>query len=116
MTSRSIHVPDRNGHLEDVVLGWDYLEGYPCNEPYFGANVGRYANRIGDATLATDGQSFQLDANQALNRLHDRVKGFHKVLWRSEIVLAEDSEKLKFAYLSGSGEEGYPGDLHVEFV
>lgn len=63
MTSRSIHVPDRNGHLEDVVSGWDYLEGYPSNEPYFGAHVGRYANPIGDAKLDTDGQSFQLDAN-----------------------------------------------------
>ncbi|MHC4516979.1 MAG: aldose epimerase family protein [Planctomycetota bacterium] len=108
----SLHVPDRDGSLGDVVLGFDTLEGYVKQTAYLGATVGRYANRIGAAKFSLDGTEYTLAANNGPNHLHGGTKGFDKVLWDTqEAVAAEDEAWVKMSYLSADGEEGYPGNL-----
>ena len=107
---RSIVVPDRNGNLDDIVLGWKTLDEYRVNEPYLGATVGRYANRIKNALFTLDGNTYPLPANQSPNHLHGGYEGFHKKLWHAEI----QGNKIVFFYLSEDGEEGYPGNLKNE--
>ncbi len=108
----SLYVPDRNGHLEDIVLGFDDLQGYIDHTAYMGATVGRYANRIGGARFTLDGVAYTLAANNGPNHLHGGIKGFDKVVWETkEAVAAEDEAWVKMSYLSPDGEEGYPGNL-----
>ncbi len=108
----SLHLPDRDGNLGDVVLGFDSLDGYLNQTAYFGATVGRYANRIGGAKFTLDGTEYTLAANNGPNHLHGGTKGFDKVLWDTvEVVAAEDEAWVKMTYLSPDGEEGYPGNL-----
>jgi len=108
----SIHVPDRDGSLGDVVLGFDSLEGYLGQTAYLGATVGRYANRIGGAKFSLDGAEYVLAANNGPNHLHGGTRGFDKVVWQTlEAVAAEDEAWVKMTYLSPDGEEGYPGNL-----
>ncbi len=108
----SLYVPDRNGNLGDVVLGFDDLQGYLGHTAYMGATVGRYANRIGGAKFKLDGAEYKLAANNGPNHLHGGIKGFDKVVWHTkEVVAAEDEAWVKMSYLSADGEEGYPGNL-----
>ena len=108
----SLEVPDKNGKLADITLGFDTLEGYIKGHPYFGATVGRYANRIGGAKFKLNDVEYQLAANNGPNHLHGGIKGFDKVVWKAEYVLADsDGAKVKLSYLSKDGEEGYPGNL-----
>jgi len=108
----SLEVPDRNGRLADITLGFDALEGYLKGHPYFGATVGRYANRIGKARFVLDGVEYKLAANNGENHLHGGIKGFDKVVWKPEDLRADDNEALvKMSYVSEDGEEGYPGNL-----
>jgi len=108
----SLEVPDRNGRLADITLGFDTLEGYLKGHPYFGATVGRYANRIGKAKFVLDGVEYKLAANNGENHLHGGIKGFDKVVWKPEDLRADDNEALvKMSYVSEDGEEGYPGNL-----
>jgi len=108
----SLHVPDRDGSLADVVLGFDSLEGYLEQTAYLGATVGRYANRIGGAKFTLDGAEYALAANNGPNHLHGGVRGFDKAVWQiQEVVAAEDEAWVKMTYLSPDGEEGYPGNL-----
>ncbi len=108
----SLHVPDRDGNLGDVVLGFDDLQGYINHTACMGATVGRYANRIGGAKFTLDGVEYALAANHGPNHLHGGVKGFDKVVWETkEAVAAEDEAWVKMSYLSADGEEGYPGNL-----
>ena len=108
----SLHVPDRDGSLGDVVLGFDALEGYVNQTAYLGATVGRYANRIAKATFTLDGTEYPLAANNGANHLHGGLKGFDKAVWETqEAVAAEDEAWVKMTYLSPDGEEGYPGNL-----
>lgn len=108
-------VPDRNGSLHDVTLGYDSLEGYLKQTSYFGATIGRYANRIGSARFILDGVEHRLTANEGPNQLHGGNRGFDKVLWTpEEVTAAENRAWVRVGYLSRSGEEGYPGNLHCK--
>ena len=108
----SLEVPDKSGKLADITLGYDKLDGYLTRHPYFGATVGRYANRIGGAKFKLNDTEYTLAANNEANHLHGGIKGFDKVVWKAEYVLADsDGAKVKLSYLSKDGEEGYPGNL-----
>ena len=106
-----IIVPDRNGKLENVVLGFESFEDYPKYSPYFGAVCGRVAGRIKGASFELDGKEHVLAQNEAPNHLHGGVKGFDSVIWATEKVEEENAIGLKFHYCSPDGEEGYPGNL-----
>ena len=108
----SLEVPDRDGNMADVVLGYDNLNDYIERGSFFGATVGRYANRIGGAKFTLDGVEYKLAANNGPNHLHGGKKGFDKVVWRLEDMKEEDDQVLvKLTYISEDGEEGYPGNL-----
>lgn len=111
-----LHVPDRQGRLGDVVLGFDRLEKYLAGHPYFGAAIGRVANRIAKGRFTLDGREYILAQNNGPNHLHGGLKGFDKVVWKAEIVPAKDGVAVKFTYLSPDGEEGYPGNLTVTMI
>jgi aldose 1-epimerase len=106
-----LHVPDRRGTPGDVVLGFDDLEGYLGNHPYFGATIGRVANRIAGGKFTLEGREYALALNDGSNSLHGGRKGFDKVLWKAEEVSGPDGPAVKLTYLSRDGEEGYPGNL-----
>ena len=106
-----LDVPDRDGKLGDVVLGYDDLKGYLAGHPYFGATVGRVANRIAKGKFTLDGKEYTLAVNNGPNTLHGGKKGFDKVVWKAEPVAAADGAAVKFTYRSPDGEEGYPGNL-----
>ncbi len=109
----SIRVPDRDGRLGDIVLGYDTLDGYVANNPYFGCITGRYANRIARARFTLDGRTYQLAANDGPNHLHGGVRGFDKHVWHGEPVQASGRVGVVFSRTSPDGEEGYPGTLDV---
>jgi len=112
----SILVPDKTGRLGDIVLGYDSVEQYIANSPYFGATVGRYANRIAKGKFVLNGRSYKLSINNGNNSLHGGLKGFDKVIWDAKA--SEDSlgAYLELSYLSRDGEEGYPGNLKVKVI
>ena len=111
----SLKVPDKNGKFDDVVLGYDNLDGYLTNSPFFGALIGRYGNRIAKGKFTLDGVEYTLATNNAPNHLHGGVKGFDKVVWTvAEAEVDEDGPELELTYLSKDGEEGYPGNLKVK--
>lgn len=107
-------VPDRQGKLDDVVLGYEDLGGYLANNPYFGAIVGRYGNRIARGQFTIDGKTYTLTRNDGENHLHGGAKGFDKVLWTARSVGGEDHVAVVLSYRSPDGEEGYPGALSAE--
>ena len=110
----AIRTPDRNGGSADVVLGFDSLGGYLGGSPYFGAIVGRYANRIAGGQFTLDGVAYHLVRNNGPNSLHGGTRGFDKVLWTGEPFEKDSALGVKFRYQSPDGEEGYPGTLTVE--
>lgn len=112
----SLRVPDRNGSLGDVVLGYDSLEGYVNDKSYFGAIIGRYGNRIGHAQFTLDGKTYHLAKNNGENTLHGGTKGFNKAVWTAKEIPAKDGQALELTYLSKDGEEGFPGNLHVRVI
>jgi len=112
----SLEVPDRNGKLADITLGFDTLEEYLKGHPYFGAIVGRYGNRIGRARFTLNGVEYELAANNGANHLHGGIKGFDKVVWDAEPVRGSDAVGVKLTYLSKDGEENYPGNLSCTVV
>ncbi|MDG3005825.1 aldose epimerase family protein [Paludisphaera mucosa] len=107
----SIEVPDKNGHVADVTLGFDSLDGYLGEHPYFGATVGRVANRIAKGKFSLDGKDYTLAVNNPPNTLHGGKKGFNRVVWKAEPVESPDGPAVKMTYTSRDGEEGYPGTL-----
>lgn len=109
----SIKTPDRQGTMGDVVLGFDTLDGYLHNTPYFGVIVGRYGNRIAKGQFSLDGVTYTLARNDGENHLHGGVRGFDKVVWTAKTVDTADGPALELGYLSKDGEEGYPGNLAV---
>jgi aldose 1-epimerase len=110
----SLKVPDRQGRLEDVVLGYDTLDPYLKNSPYFGALIGRYGNRIARGRFTLEGKSYTLATNDGPNTLHGGRAGFDKVVWKAlSAQVTPEGPELKLAYLSHDGEEGYPGNLDV---
>ncbi len=110
----SMRVPDKNGKLADVVLGHDNLDGYLVNPPYFGAIVGRYANRIAGGTFTLDGVKYTLPKNDGPNTLHGGLVGFNKVIWEAKQFKIGKGVGVSFSYLSKDGEEGFPGNLKVK--
>lgn len=109
----SLFVPDRQGHLADVVLGYDSLDDYLAGSPYFGAIIGRYGNRIGGGRFSLEGKQYTLARNNNENHLHGGLVGFDKVVWTARGVLGDKGPGLVLEYLSKDGEEGYPGNLSV---
>jgi aldose 1-epimerase len=112
----SLNVPDKNGKIEDVVLGYDSLSHYIRNNPYFGALIGRYGNRIAKGKFSLDGKSYQLPTNNGPNHLHGGFNGFDKVFWNIEPIDTTAGNALRLTYQSKDGEEGYPGNLNVEVI
>jgi len=109
----SIKVPDRAGRGDDVVLGFDALDGYLGSHPYFGAIVGRYGNRIAKGQFTLDGRLFQLATNNGPNHLHGGVKGFDKVVWQAEPFERDGRVGVVYSHTSPDGDEGYPGAVTV---
>jgi aldose 1-epimerase len=106
----SLVVPDRNGHLDDVVLGYDTLGQYAVGNPFFGALIGRFANRIAKGSFELDGNIYSLSVNNGGNSLHGGHAGFHNVNWKTIFV---DTQKIQLSYLSTHNEEGFPGNVDV---
>ena len=111
---QSIEVPDRDGNLGNVTLGFKTLDEYIAGSPYFGCITGRYANRIANGTFTLEGETYQLAINNDPNSLHGGDKGFDKYVWAAEEVTGGDGVGLKLSRVSPDGEEGYPGALTVE--
>jgi aldose 1-epimerase len=109
----SLRTPDRNGNFDDIVLGFDDVAGYEKWSPYFGALIGRYANRIAKGRFTLDGREYHLALNNGVNSLHGGIKGFDKVMWHAEPVQDSSGVGVVFTYASRDGEEGYPGNLDV---
>ena len=109
-------LPDKNGKLDDCVLGYDKVDDYVKNNPYFGALIGRYGNRIGSGKFTLDGKEYTLAQNNNGNHLHGGLKGYDKVIWDAKEIRTKDGVGLELKYLSKDGEEGYPGNLKVKVV
>lgn len=109
----SLKTPDREGNIKDIVLGFDTLEGYLGMNPYFGALVGRYANRIANGEFSLNGKRYHLARNNGDSSLHGGLKGFDKVAWQVRETSGSNGPGLELHYLSVDGEEGYPGNLDV---
>jgi aldose 1-epimerase len=112
-TITSLLVPDRDGHLDDIVLGFNSLEGYLRSPHYIGSVIGRYANRIANGSFTIDGQVFNVANNVDPNHLHGGHKGFDKVVWNASEFQNEQGVGIDFHYLSPDGEEGFPGNLQL---
>src|SRR4029453_1326743 len=110
----SITTPDRNGRPADIVLGYDSIDGYLKDSPYFGAVVGRYGNRIARGRFTLDGRTYTLATNNGPHHLHGGLKGFEKVIWKAEPL--EGRNGVVFSRRSADGEEGYPGNLDVRIT
>jgi aldose 1-epimerase len=111
-----LHVPDRAGRLADVVLGFADLDGYVSGHPYFGAIVGRVANRIRNAEFTLEGRRYTLDANDRPHHLHGGRKGWDKVVWSATAIETAEGPVLELTYVSKDGEEGYPGTVTARTV
>jgi len=111
----SIIVPDRQGHLADVALGFHRLEDYmnSVDRPYFGAIVGRYGNRIAKGKFSLNGTEYKLATNNGENHLHGGIIGFDKVVWDAKPISGEGWSGVEMSYLAKDKEEGYPGNLSV---
>ncbi len=112
----SLRVPDRNGKLDDIVLGFDNLDAYLKGHPYFGAIIGRYGNRIAKGRFTLHGVEYKLAVNNGENHLHGGTKGFDKVVWNAKPRKVANGAALELTYLNKDGEEGYPGNLSVKVV
>jgi len=115
---KSIITPDKDGNIDDITLGWDSLADYINDKTYFGATVGRVANRIGGDKIVLNNTSYKIAANAlpdfGKNHLHGGLKGFNKALWEGEEFQNDNEVGVRLSYLSKDGEEGYPGNLQCE--
>jgi aldose 1-epimerase len=111
-----IWVPDRDGKLDDVTLGFDNLEGYLRGHPFFGCITGRVANRIAGGRFELDGKQYTLATNNGPNHLHGGLQGFDKKNWKPQASQVPDGPQLLLTYLSKDGEEGYPGNLNCTVI
>lgn len=108
----NLTAPDKNGEYKDIVLGFDSIEDYVKDNPFFGALIGRYGNRIANGKFTLDGKEYDLAKNDGPNHLHGGVRGFDKVIWTAEET-PDSTNSLKLTYTSKDMEEGYPGNLDV---
>ena len=115
---QTLETPDRAGKLDDIVLGFDDLQGYVKSSPYFGAIVGRYGNRIARGRFTLDGKTYTLAINNRPNHLHGGIKGFDKVVWAAQQFQSDSGVGVVLTHTSPDGDEGYParsreGDVHA---
>jgi aldose 1-epimerase len=112
---QSIMMPDKNGHVDDVALGWDNLNDYihETDQTYFGATIGRYANRIADGKFTLDGKTYKLPVNNGPNTLHGGPEGFNTKVWAASKIELPNAVGVELTYFSPNGEMGFPGDLAV---
>ena len=115
-TLTELWMPDKSGKNADVVLGFDNLASYAGDHPYFGAIVGRYANRIGKGKFTLDGKEYSLFINNGPNALHGGKVGFSRRIWKAEPLKVTRGAAVKLTYISPDGEEGYPGTLTVQVI
>jgi aldose 1-epimerase len=112
----SLKVPDRQGKLDDVVLGYDKVDDYLTNKAYFGAIIGRYGNRIAHGKFTLDGNTYTLPKNDGDHTLHGGTRGFNRRLWTAKDVSSTHGHALELTYGSRDGEEGFPGNVSVKVV
>ncbi|MBB5519807.1 aldose epimerase family protein [Amphiplicatus metriothermophilus] len=116
-TLQSLSTPDRDGEIDDITLGYDTAAQYMAKPQYFGATVGRYANRIANGRFEVDGKVYQLETNDGENHLHGGFDGFDRKLWTLESVSSENAEaRAVFVYVSADGDGGYPGTLTARAI
>jgi aldose 1-epimerase len=117
-TLTELHVPDRQGRLADVVLGFERLQGYVEHKAFFGATVGRVANRIRAAGFSLDGKSYEVAATDGPHHLHGGQRGWDKAIWSAETELRAEGPSVRLRHVSPDGDEGYPGrvDAQVEYT
>ena len=108
--------PNKDGVYEDIVLGYETLDQYLASNPYFGALIGRYGNRIANGKFSIGETEYQLTVNDGSNHLHGGAKGFDKVVWNAIEMKTDSTASLQLSYLSPDGEEGYPGNLQAKVV
>ncbi|MEM1328423.1 MAG: aldose epimerase family protein, partial [Bacteroidota bacterium] len=111
-----LFVPDRDGQVKDIVLGFDELSRYQETHPYFGALIGRYGNRIANSQFELDGETYKLTANETPHHLHGGVEGFDKRVWKGEAIEEEERVGVKLQLTSPDGDQGYPGNLAVTVI
>jgi len=109
----SLKVPDKNGNVEDVVLGFDKLDDYINIRNFYGCVVGRLGNRLANGKFSIDSVEYNIPQNEGANSLHGGVNGFDRMVWEAEQIIEENNPGIKLHYLSKDGEEGYPGNLDV---
>ncbi|MBP6517005.1 MAG: galactose mutarotase, partial [Chitinophagales bacterium] len=110
----SLETPDKQGNFADIVLGFSSIDDYlKAKEPYFGALIGRYGNRIANGKFSLNGKAYTLATNNGVNHLHGGGKGFNAVVWDAQQI---NAQTLELSYLSVDGEEGYPGNFNVKVV
>ena len=112
----SLEIPDRDEKLSNVSLGFDSFENYLAGNPYFGATIGRFCNRISEGKFSLNGKQYKLSTNDGLNHLHGGVKGFDRAVWNARSFVDKLGVGIEFTYRSADGEEGYPGNLDVSAV
>ncbi len=112
----SLKTPDRDGAVDDIVLGHDSVAGYEANSPYFGSLIGRVGNRIANGTFSLDGQTYTLAKNNGPNHLHGGLKGWDKVVWKADPFQDRTGVGVRLEYTSADGEEGYPGEVTAHVV
>ena len=112
-TLQALEAPDRRGRLADIALGYDDAASYAAHPNYFGATIGRFANRIGGARFVLDGRTYSLAVNDKPNSLHGGTKGFDKQVWQIRSVESGPAASVTLTLTSPAGDEGYPGTLHV---
>lgn len=113
-TLQALEVPDKNGKVEDVVLGFDDVQGYQSGKAYFGATIGRFGNRLANGAFELDGKRFQVPLNDGPNSLHGGPLGFDKHVWKAAPAKGKHSVSVTLTYLSADGEMGFPGTLKTE--
>ncbi|CAN7617638.1 galactose mutarotase [Pseudomonas sp. LjRoot277] len=111
---QSLKVPDKNGKFDDVVLGFDNVQGYQSGTAYFGATIGRFGNRLANGAFELDGKRYQVPLNDGSNSLHGGPQGFDKDVWKAQPSNGKDSVGVTLTYLSADGEMGFPGNLKTE--
>ncbi|NWA23321.1 galactose mutarotase [Pseudomonas gingeri] len=111
---QSLKVPDKNGKFDDVVLGFDDVQGYQSGTAFFGATIGRFGNRLAGGAFELDGKHYQVPLNDGPNSLHGGAQGFDKHVWQAKQVKGKDSVGVTLTYLSKDGEMGFPGNLKTE--
>lgn len=111
-----LFIKNKTGNFEDIVLGYDSIEGYENDKSFFGATVGRYGNRICEGKFSIDGNEYQVTINDGKNHLHGGKLGFFKALWEAETFETKNGPSIKLTYVSQDGEEGYPGKVTITVI